>query len=104
MQTVANRIQDAIDNLYNRTVALESAKLDALNKSLDIDHADYCAYQDAKSQAQAAGKLSFDEAVTIYAILGSGPEAFNGSNVAEKCIVTQIIGELLAARLGKVTS
>ena len=90
-----NRIRAAI-NKVNQSIADhgKTADLEALSRTLDITFEEYCYFQDVKSLAQADARATFDEAMTIYQILGSGPDAFNAQPVAEKVVVTKAITEL----------
>ena len=105
-----NRVELAIQKQENRIeVVKATAKgegktadelLDKLDKDLNVDAGDYVMYQEMKSLAVADGKLTLEEGMTIYGILGNTPEHFNKQPLAKKVIVTKIISELLAARQG----
>lgn len=71
-----------------------------LSKTLDMSFAEFAAFQTAKSLAVAEGRLSVEEGMTIYNLLGeAGPERFNAANVATKAVLTKIFSELLARQL-----
>lgn len=72
------------------------AKQTVLHGKLDITLSEYIAFQDAKSLAQASGKLTFEEAVTVYGILGNSAESFNKRSLAEKVMITKLMTEILA--------
>jgi hypothetical protein len=98
---MANRIVDAIDardKLVHRkldTGAVTQERLDALHGSLDMALDEWVICQDRKSLAVAGGTLTVDEGMTIYRILGSGPDDFNACTLAQKVVVTQLLAELL---------
>ena len=101
-----NRIVAAIDAMDKRLavrldsaadIESERAKQALMNQKMNIEFDEYCVFQDKKSQAQAAGILTCDEAMTIYRILGGGPEDFNKATLAQKVIVNQIVAELMRA-------
>jgi hypothetical protein len=70
-------------------------RLAELNTSLNMDVGEYCRFQALKSFAFAAGKLTLEEAQTIYAYLGTSVEAFNRQPLTVKAVLTQIFQELL---------
>ena len=70
--------------------------LDELDRNLDMEVGEFCRFQELKSLAMLEGKLTQDEAQSVYALLGNTPEHFNGQPVAVKSVLTQIFGELLA--------
>ena len=74
--------------------------MEAAERSLDNTFADHAAYQTAQSRAHATGKITTDEAMTIYMALGEVPAADGwaaGTDLATKIVVTQVIGELIGA-------
>ncbi len=92
---MANRIAAAVALLGPRVEALDSEKRAIVDKAARFDFEMWTVAQDHKSLAQADGRLSYDEAVTIYGILGSGPDEFNRAGLAERMVVTQLLGELM---------
>ena len=74
-------------------------RLDSLYKSLDMDLEEFCRFQSLKSLAFAGGKLTLDEAQTIYLSLGESVESFNAQPLAVKSVLTQIFQELLEMRI-----
>jgi len=77
-----------------------AAKVEETRKALDMDFVEYAKLQELKSLAVASGKLSLDEGMTIYNYLGeAGPDKFNGQPVEVKAVLTQMLKELLVARL-----
>jgi pantothenate kinase len=75
------------------------AKIDATHKALDMELDEYVKFQELKSLASLDGKLSLDEAQTIYGYLGNTLEHFNDQPVEVKAALTQIFKELLSARI-----
>lgn len=98
---MANRIVAAIDaqdkavHVKLDTGAVSQARLDELHGELDMAFDEWTCCQERKSLAQAQGVLTVEEAMTIYRILGSGPDDFNGRTIAQKVVVTQVLAELL---------
>lgn len=74
---------------------ITQAQVEKLHKELDMDMHEYCRFQELKSLAFAEGKLSLEEAETIYGFLGTVPEDFNKHSVGVKATLTQIFSELL---------
>jgi len=75
-------------------------KVEETRKALDLQWDEYVAFQNLKSIAVTSGKLSPDEGMTIYNYLGeAGPDHFNGQPVEVKATLTQILRELLQAKI-----
>jgi hypothetical protein len=60
---------------------------------------EYAKFQELKSHAFAMGKLTQEEAQTIYGLLGETPAHFNRQSIEVKVVLTQIFKELLGARI-----
>lgn len=100
-----NRITAAIPELAERIAALAPADRIAFDREMDLTVGETFAYQNAKSVAQLAGRITTDEALMIYNALGreSGGSPDNGgwaSDVATalKVAVTMAMGELMLVR------
>jgi len=96
-----NRVTEGIEKMRKQianrlaTGQTTQAKVDAGSKSLDMSFKEYAIFNTRKSAA-AGGKLTPDEAMTIYKYLGEGgPEKFNRQSLAVKMILMKIFGELL---------
>ena len=103
-QPTSNRLALAITSVQARVDALDAAKRDALDASMAIDAMEHFAYQEAQAHAHASGILTVDEALLIYNALGEIMSSDNGGwqphvDTATKCIVTQVIGELVKAKI-----
>lgn len=70
-------------------------QVDKLHRELDMSLSEYCKFQELKSLAVASGRISLEEAQTIYSFLGNTVEHFNKQNVSVKATLTQIFSELL---------
>lgn len=96
-----NRIEAAISR--TRTQAQErlssgqttEAQIKLLHSELDMEIGEFCRFQDLKSLAFAEGKLSLEEANTIYSFLGESPDHFNSQAVEVKSVLTMVFHELL---------
>lgn len=91
-----NRILIAIDkaNAAIKDKNLSPEKLAALSKNMDMALDEYCRFQTLKSAA-VGGKLTLDEAQTIYAFLGTTLDHFNAQPVAVKWVLTEVFASLL---------
>ncbi len=98
-----NRILAAIDRMQAQVESknLPADKLAAISKSLDIELMEYAAFQEHKSLAFASGKLSLDEAQSIFGFLGASTEHFNRQPLAVKAVLTKLFAELLSAKVRK---
>lgn len=100
-----NRIATAIANIAPRIDALEPAKRDHLEASMDVEAFEHFAYQEEQARAHASGKLTADEAMIVYVALGENGSSANGgwakdTDLATKVIVTQLMSELVGSRMG----
>jgi len=100
-----NLIETAIKNMEtNIKERLASGKTtqeqcDKMHKDLDMPLEDFCLFQEMKSVASMDGTLSLDAAQTVYALLGEVPDTFNNRSLAEKYVLTQLLGELANKRI-----
>lgn len=97
-----NKITGAIalveKQIGEKVKTLSPEKLESTNRSLDMSFEEFCLFQERKSLAQAEGRLSHEEAQTVYTLLGSSPEHFNGQSLAAKVVLTKLFQELLSPR------
>lgn len=101
MSEQPNRLQAAIDRVQEKVDQLpaDSAKqaLGGLSAKLTCTIDELVAYQDIKSQGQAAGIITLEEAQLVYDILGGEAptvEKWNARSVAEKGCVTHLMWEI----------
>jgi|6_EtaG_2_1085325.scaffolds.fasta_scaffold06935_6 hypothetical protein len=110
--TGTNRIADAIGRQQERIDALVESGVDLQGKpiaatleSLDADMAlstsEHVAFKNQQARAAATGRLNTDEALLVYHALGEWANEANGGwragvGLAEKVVITQLIGELLS--------
>ena len=115
MQTAENRIvkgasnyQKRIDECLEKGVDHQGKPIDealeTLAKTMALSFTDHFEYQNLQAQAPASGKISADEARTIYAALGGVMNSKNGGwqphvDLAMKTMITQIMGELVSIRI-----
>ena len=95
MSEMTNRIQAGIDRINEKMKTVSEDKLKSLNEGLKTDFMDLCEYQKLQSTAFACGKLTLEEAQTLYQIYGGeapSPERWDKRTLAEKVIATQTAG------------
>ncbi len=93
-----NRVTDAIARMDRKVAELPDDKRDSLRKNLETDFADLCHYQDLQARAHAMGRITTEEALTLYRAFGGeapSPEHWSRNSLATQIIATQLIGELL---------
>jgi len=93
-----NRIHNAINRATKLLENEDKSKITDLSKKLDMTVQEHTRSQELKSLAQAEGKLTYEEAITVYNILGSTIDHFNSQGLAAKFTVTNLIKELLQAK------
>ncbi|GAI99308.1 unnamed protein product [marine sediment metagenome] len=97
-----NRIEAGIARINEKMKTVSEEKLASLNESLKTDWKDLVEYQKLQSTAFACGKLTFEEAQTLYRIYGGevpSPEKWDKLSLAEKVIGTQTADELLKIKI-----
>ena len=115
MQTTENRIvkgasnyQKRIDECLEKGVDHQGKPIDealeTLAKTMALSFTDHFEFQNLQAQAHASGKISADEARTIYAALGEVMNSDNGGwqphvDLAMKAMITQIMRELVSIRI-----
>lgn len=103
---MANRVQASIERrkvLIDKRLAdglTTAEKLEETRKAMDLAFDEYCAFNTIKSLAHAMGKISLEEALSIYEWLGeAGPDNFNAAPIHVKAALTQWYDELLAWKI-----
>ena len=97
-----NRIEAGIARINEKMKTVSEEKLASLNESLKTDWKDLVEYQKLQSTAFACGKLTLEEAQTLYRIYGGevpSPEKWDKMSLAEKVIGTQSADELLKIKI-----
>ena len=76
-----------------------TADLVAFEKSQDLTHLEWFAFQNAQARAHVTGKLTTAEAQTIYVALGGEIMSVSGwsssTDLALKVTITQLMAELV---------
>jgi hypothetical protein len=66
-----------------------------LHRELDMSILEHSRFQEVKSLAHLQGKLSLEDAQTIYSILGETPDVFNQRPLETKVVMTLVFKNLL---------
>jgi hypothetical protein len=74
---------------------LTAEKIEAMRKSMDMSLDEYSRFQELKSLASTTGRLTLDEAQSVYAFLGNTPQHFNDQPLAVKYTLTSVFQSLL---------
>ena len=102
-----NRIEMGIEkmkhNIENRLKnnLVTKVDLDKLHVTLDMDFEEYVKFQEVKSLAYAEGKLTLDEANTIYNLLGTRLCTYNSQPIAVKAVLNSVFMELMKSQMGQ---
>lgn len=86
-------LRDRVEKGLTTVAALETTR-----RVLDIDAQEF-GFQEVKTLAFAHGKLTLEEAQSIYAHLGTTPHHFNREPVEVKAVLTEVFRELLRWRI-----
>ena len=98
---MSNRIIEAINKakveLAKRLQSgiITQAIIDQARSDLDMTFSEYCIFQERKSLAVVTGKLSLEEAQTIYGMIGEDPNTYNALPLANKIVLNQVFSHLL---------
>lgn len=98
---MSNRIIEAINKakveLAKRLQSgiITQAIIDQARSDLDMTFSEYCIFQERKSLAVVTGKLSLEEAQTIYGMIGEDPSTYNALPLANKIVLNQVFSHLL---------
>ena len=76
-----------------------------LENGMAVSFGDHFQFQETQARAHASGKLTLDEAQTVYMALGEVMSTKNGGwkdhvDLALKVAITQMVAEILAERIG----
>ena len=99
---MANRIQEGIDRIEAKLKTIPPDKAESLSRGLKTSLIELIQYQNIQSAAFACGKLTMDEAMTLYNLYGGevpSPDKFDKLSLAQKVIATQTAGELAKMRI-----
>ena len=98
---MANRIITRIEKVEKSIQAKGSSakQIEESRKKMDMDIEEYCQFQNLKSVAQINGRLTLEEAQSIYGYLGNTVEHFNAQSLAVKYVLTQVFSSLLGDRI-----
>lgn len=98
-----NRIEEAIARINEKLKTVSLEKQRSLEETLKTGWDDLAEYQRLQSTAFACGKLTLDEADTLYRIYGGeapSPEKWDSRlTLAEKIVGTSTAGELAKMRI-----
>lgn len=110
---MANRIETSIATHSERIaglngVGLNGKPLSEVEEELTLRFEEFVAFQNEQARAHAGGLITSDEAMTVYRLLGgeshAGDENYGwpkGVTLAQKMVVTNLMGELMSRRLGR---
>ena len=103
----SNRVQAMIDRVQAKFDSGEIAKskMDDLDKAMKTGFMDLVRYQDLQASAHARGLITTEEATQIYQLLGGeapSESKWDKLTLAQKVTITQVMGELMGAKLKHV--
>ncbi|MBY0525578.1 MAG: hypothetical protein K2R98_19390 [Gemmataceae bacterium] len=76
-----------------------ATRVKATGKQLDMSIMEHVKFQELKSLAVSNGKLTVEEGVTVFSLLGNTVSVFNRRSVAVKAVLTGLFQELLSTRI-----
>lgn len=100
----AEKLNQLIAECQAKCDAIDTDKLENLDKGMALIPSEHFQYQKLQSEAHAMEWLTTDAAQIVYNALGETLSSTNGgwtknTNTATKCIITQLMAELLKLKL-----
>jgi hypothetical protein len=92
---MVNRIARSVELVNGMIQSAEPHKLAEMDEKFRFSLEEYVLLQEKKSLAQAMGRITFDEAQTIYAYCGNSPDTLNGQSLAVRVALTKLLAELI---------
>ena len=99
---MTNRIETAIARINEKLKTVPEEKRRSLAGTMETGWDDLCEYQKLQSTAFACGKLTLEEANTLYQLYGGelpSPERWDKLSLAEKIVGTSTAAELAKMRI-----
>ena len=93
MNRIINGIERAKAAIASKGLTPE--KTAEVSQKMNMELGEYCRFQSLKSIASQDGRLTLEEAMTIYGYLGNTLEHFNGQPLHVKYVLTQVFASLL---------
>lgn len=97
-----NRIAASLARINEKLTTISEDKKSSLEQTLKTSLIDLIEYQKLQSTAFACGKLTLEEATSLYQLYGGevpSPEKWDKLSLAEKIVGTQTAAELTKMRL-----
>ena len=108
-------------NRIEASIAVHSERIESLNgvgkngtplaeveAEITLSFEEFVAFQNEQARAHAGGTISAEEAMTVYRLLGGESHAGDenhgwpkGVTLAQKMVVTNLMGELMGGRMGR---
>lgn len=101
-----DRLTGMIAEVAGKIAALPAEKASSLDEGMALTFDEHFRFQTMQAEAHAGGILATDAAQVVYVALGEVGSESNGgwskgTSTATKVVVTQMMGELLARKLGR---
>ena len=98
------RIQGFIDKGVDLRGEPIMESLERLDEGMALSFSDHVGYQEAQARAHDSGRITTDEAQTVYLALGEGMSSENGGwqehvTLPLKLAITQVVGELMGVEI-----
>jgi len=99
--TEENRVANAIRRTGQRIEGLSDDRRKQMeDMAMKVTLHELVVFQDVKSMGQAMGRITVDEATTVYEILGGeapSVEHWLSRSLAERIVATTLMGELMCS-------
>ena len=92
-------IESIVQSLKVALADHDEVALSAMSDKLDMLPDEHAHYQEMKSLAVSEGRMSPDDGLYVYRMLGGTSSVFNKQHVAVKIALTQLFAQLMGMRL-----
>ena len=101
MNRILIGIEKAKKVLADKLPTLGPEMKDKVEKNATLSMEEFVLFQQEKSLASMDGRLTLEEAQTVYGYLGSTPDSFNAQPLEIRWVLLEVFTSLMKRRLGR---
>ncbi len=99
---LSNRILRAFETAKAAVDKMDEKTRKLADEKTVLEFDEYCRFQDLKSEAQASERITFEEASSLYAVLGGTHTHFNKQPLHLRMVGLLVFQELLKAKIASL--
>lgn len=101
MNRILIGIEKAKKVLADKLPTLSPEMKDKVEKNATLSMEEFVLFQQEKSLASMDGRLTLEEAQTVYGYLGSTPDSFNAQPLEIRWVLLEVFTSLMKRKLGR---